>query len=266
VPYRYANYWVAMTVVIVIWGFWGSYFNPEKTVPIAFHVHAISALAWLGLLMLQIWSINNQKRDWHKQLGKLSYLMFPIMILGFVMIVDYAAEQAMIPGNSRGEFLGPSFGFSMLVAIFAYLTVYYLALKHRRNIRLHAGYMLTTPLILFESPLARVLPDIVPLAKFTGSSYPQIILDSIAISMLLSALFGLILYFWLKQQGKPFLIAALFLIAESITMYFLPKFEWARNTFFTYAEIPTGITLVVGFFAGATIVYLGWKAGKSAKL
>lgn len=264
-PYRHANYWIAFTIVIIIWGFWGSYFNSEHTVPIAFHVHAISALVWLGLLMVQIWSINNNKRHWHKSLGKVSFSLFPILIVGFVMIVDYAAEQAIMPDNSRGSFLGPSFGFSMLVAIIAYLTVYYLALKHRRNIRLHAGYMLTTPLILFESPFARILPDIVPLATITGSSYPQIILDSIAISMLLSALFGIVLYFWLKPHSTPFLIAALFLIAESITMYYLPKYEWVREAFYAYATIPTELTVTCGFLAGVAIVYFGWKANNSVK-
>ncbi len=38
----------------------------------------------------------------------------------------------------------------------AYVTLYYRALKYRRKVWLHSGYMLATPLILFESPLSRV--------------------------------------------------------------------------------------------------------------
>ena len=61
---------------------------------------------------------------------------------------------------NEGEFIafaGPSFAIGMAIAIAAYLTLFYLALKHRRNVKLHAGYMLATPLILFESPFSRVI-------------------------------------------------------------------------------------------------------------
>ena len=45
----------------------------------------------------------------------------------------------------------------MAVAIAAYVTFYYRALKYRRKVWLHSGYMLATPLILFESPFSRLL-------------------------------------------------------------------------------------------------------------
>ena len=41
-------------------------------------------------------------------------------------------------------------GVPLAVAVVAYLTLYYRALKHRRNVKLHAGYMLATPLILLR--------------------------------------------------------------------------------------------------------------------
>ena len=51
---------------------------------------------------------------------------------------------------------GASFLIGMAIAIAAYVTVYYRALKYRRKVWVHSGYMLTTPLILFESPFGRI--------------------------------------------------------------------------------------------------------------
>ena len=56
---------------------------------------------------------------------------------------------------------------------------FYLALKHRRNVKLHAGYMLATPLILFESPFSRVIDAHLPWLNVIGSEGPQALLDTI---------------------------------------------------------------------------------------
>ncbi len=259
-PYRHANYWVALTIGVIVWGFWGSYFNPPGSIPAAFHVHALTSLAWLGLLMLQIWSIQNGRRELHRFAGKLSFALFPMLIVGFVMIVNVSAAGALDPDDRGGQFFAASFGFSMAIAIAAYLTVYFLALKHRNNVALHAGYMLTTPLILFESPLSRVILDVIPLGAITGSDFPQLVLDAIVLSMLLSVVFAVVVYLRVKKYGAPFLVAAGFLVVESITMYFGPQLDWAREAFLAYARLPTWTTLVAGFLMGAMAAWLGWRA------
>ena len=57
---------------------------------------------------------------------------------------------------------GPGFMIGTMVAMAAYVTVYYRALKYRRKVWVHAGYMLSTPLILFESPFSRASSFVVP--------------------------------------------------------------------------------------------------------
>lgn len=58
-PYRFASIWIAFTLAVIVWGFWDSYFYTSRgDIPLGFHVHAISALAWVGLLGVQHWSIH----------------------------------------------------------------------------------------------------------------------------------------------------------------------------------------------------------------
>jgi hypothetical protein len=156
-------------VVLTLAGFWESYFRIAGAVPFAFHAHAFSATNWLLLLILQSATIHARHNAFHKIAGLASLGLFPLLIAGFVMIINVSAARYAAQENPFIMALGPSFGIGMLIAIAAYLTLFYQALRHRRNIRLHAGYMLATPLILFESPFSRLMDQAFPWMKFTES-------------------------------------------------------------------------------------------------
>lgn len=264
-PYRRANYFVGFTLLVIVIGFWSSYFAPIADVPHAFHVHAFTATSWVVLLMFQSWSIHSGRRNVHRVAGKLSLFLFPFLIVGFVMIINVSAVSFAANENSTARFLGPSFGFSMLFAILAYLILYYQALRHRRNVKLHAGYMLTTPLVLFESPFSRVMQDHLPFLVFTGSEAPQRILDAIVISMAMAIAFAVVMYVRDRKYGVPFLVAAILMLLQAVSMYVGTSVEWVRQSFAVYAGFPTTVTLLVGFLLGAAVSWIGWRpVGRAA--
>ena len=149
---------------------------------------------------------------------------------------------------------------AMMIAILAYLTVFYQALRHRRSVRLHAGYMLVTPLILFESPFSRIILSDLDFLIFTGSAFPQRVLDAIVIAIGLSVAFALALYLRDRKTGTPFLLAAGFLSVEAICMYVGTSIEWVRAGFGVYAAIPETVSIAAGFAAGAIVSWLGWRS------
>ena len=259
-PYRFARYFVGLTLIVIIIGFWESYFVPVAEVPRAFHVHAFTALSWVSLLLFQDWAIRSRRTGLHKIGGTLSLFLFPFLIVGFVMIINVSAASYIANESAKARFLTPSFGLSMLFAILAYLTVFYLALKHRRRVRLHAGYMLTTPLILFESPFSRIMLSYMPFLVFTTSEFPQRILDAIVISMTFSIAFALFLYLRDRKSGIPFLVAASFMCVQAICMYFGTSIEWVRQAFEAYAQIPEELTILLGFSSGAAVSWFGWRS------
>ena len=259
-PYRHAKYFVGFTLAVIVVGFWDSYFVPVAEVPTAFHVHAFTAITWVVLLLFQDWSIRSRRRNLHKLGGMLSLFLFPFLIVGFVMIINVSAAGYVANENAIARFFGPSFGLSMMIAILAYLTLFYLALKNRRDVRLHSGYMLTTPLILFESPFSRIMLSYLPFLIFTGSDFPQRILDAIVIAIGLSIAFALVLYLRDRKTGVPFLVAAGFLFVESVCMYVGTNIEWVRQGFEAYARVPTTLTILVGFLLGAAVSWFGWRS------
>ena len=259
-PYRQAHYFIVLTLAVTVVGFWGSYFQPLGDVPLAFHVHAFTAMSWVLLLLFQHWSIHSRRRGMHRTAGLLSLALFPFLIVGFVMIINVSAA-AFTESEQKGAFsLGPSFGLSMLFAIIAYLVVYFQALRNRGNVRLHAGYMLTTPLILFESPFSRVILGHMPFLVFTSSDFPQRILDAIVIAMSMSIVFAIVLYLRDRRFGTPFLVAGVLMTMQAITMYFGAHLAWVQAGFRIYAAIPDGITIFAGFVLGAVVAWSGFRS------
>jgi hypothetical protein len=147
----------------------------------------------------------------------------------------------------------------MVFAILAYVVLFYLALVNRRNVRLHAGYMLATPLVLFESPFSRIMLEHLPFLVFTKSEFPQRVLDAIVISMAMAIAFALVMFLRDRKGGIPFLVVAVLMSLQAIAMYTGTSIEWVRQGFAAYATIPDWITLVTAFAVGVATAWLGWK-------
>jgi len=264
-PYRHAHWFVGFVLLVIMAGFWASYFGADGPIPIAFHVHAISAMTWLTLLIAQHLTIQRRAHALHGLMGRASFALFPFLILGFVMIVNVTASHYAQGADPFVALLGPSFAIGMGVAIIAYLTVFYLALRNRRNIRLHAGYMLATPLILFESPFSRVIGDYFPWMNVINSDGPRQVLDTIVISDGLAILFALALWARNRKHGAPWLIAAGFMLLQAVAMWVAPDMPLIGSAFAAYAAIPPAVTLALGVAAGGAAAWFGWEAGKAPR-
>ena len=265
-PYRHGHYYVGFTLLVILTGFWASYFAPiGSAMPLAFHVHAMTASTWLLLLIAQSVAIHRRKNALHKVMGKASFALFPLLMLGFAMIINVSADRYAANESPFIAVLGPSFGIGMWVAMAAYLTLFYQALKHRRNARLHAGYMLATPMILFESPFSRAMEQFFPWMNVIGSEGPRGLLDTIVVSNALVTAFALALYFRQRKGGAPWLVAAGFMTLQSITMWFGPDWPLLADFFAAYARAPNWIMLAGAVLAGAASGWFGWHAAPGSR-
>lgn len=261
-PYKYGHYWVGFVLAMILLGFWPSYFlQVAAPIPPAFHVHAFTATSWVLLLIVQSVAIHRRNNALHRTMGKASFVLFPLLILGFVMIVNLSASRYAAEESGFAIMLGPSFGIGMATSIAAYLVLYYQALKHRGNVRLHAGYMLATPAILFESPFSRVIQNNLPWMNAIGSEGPQAVLDVIVISNALVLAVVAWLYLRDRKHGAPWLVTAFFLVLQSVVMWYANAIPGVPAAFGLYAQIPQSLTTALGLFAGVVVTWLGWQKG-----
>ena len=150
---------------MTVWAFWPSYFARLFEQPtLLHHAHGIVLALWLGMLVVQAQLIRTQRRSWHRQLGKLSYVVAP------AVVVDHDGVRAsarFAPGSRacrscrrpRCYFLALT-----LLSLVAFAVFYGLAIARRRDSQTHARWMVCT-----------VFPMVTPVTdRLIGAHLPQL--------------------------------------------------------------------------------------------
>jgi hypothetical protein len=261
-PYPRAHYYVLIVMAVIVAGFWPSYFAVWGSVPWQFHAHGVAASIWVMMVAAQSWTAHRGRLPLHRAVGKSSLLLFPFLIGGLAAIIDLTAKGFVAGDNPVRMMFGGSFLIGLALAIGAYVTVYYRALKYRRKVWLHSGYMLTTPLILFESPFGRLLNGFMPGLAIRGPGDLHLIMPAILWSMAIEL--AVIAAIWLKyrERANPFLIAAGFIVAQMLTMGLMTESALLRSLLVMIGHLPSAAVVLAGCAIGALTSWAGWQAGR----
>ena len=257
-PYPRASYIIVLLAAVTLAGFWRSYFSSDEVVPLAFHVHGIAASAWILLVGIQVWSIHHGRRSLHRQTGLFSLGLLPIFTASLVMIANVSAAGYAEGGPYYSQ-LGPVFGYATFIPFLAYPLIFSLALINRRNVHLHAGYMLATLFPLWEPGFVRILTGFVPAMSISGPDDFHKLTDGIALSISMALAVAIYMYFRNRKNGMPFLVIGLFLVLQIVGCYLIADTDVWRAWFRAYSQIPSTITVSVGFIFGALAAWIGWR-------
>ena len=142
--YRFSARFFVVFLALTVWAFWPSYFARLFEQPTSgYHAHGIVLALWLGMLVVQAQLIRTQRRSWHRQLGKLSYVVAP----GVVVITTVFVHQRVSPGLvglPQLPAMALHFLALMLLSLVAFAVFYGLAIARRRDSQTHARWMLCT--------------------------------------------------------------------------------------------------------------------------
>jgi hypothetical protein len=247
---------------VIIAGFWPSYFAPFATVPWQFHAHGVAASIWVMMVFAQSWTAHHRQLPLHRAVGRSSLLLFPFLIGGLFAIIDVTASK-FIEGQAPVTMMfGGSFLLGLMVAVAAYVLLYYLALKYRRKVWLHSGYMLATPLILWESPFSRIMIEVVPGLGIAGPQDFPHILHSIQWAMATAVLFCIVVRWRVGERAHPFTVAGVLIAVEMVAMGFMGDFAIVRSALVLIGNLSSETVVTTGFAIGAATSWAGWQAGK----
>jgi len=200
--YKNLGYFFILLVPFVFLGFYKTYFNqfPSfKETTTFIHIHAVIASIWIIMLIAQPILIRNRKNKWHKKVGKISYIVFPLLVLSFI--------PQMIRLFNSDHPTGLFFPLSDSIT----LTIFYsLAIYHRKKLSKHMRYMIGTAIVFLSPTLGRIGPFLLGLSDGVTQNILYGIIDLILI--------GLILYD--KKNGKkyqPYLVILAVWIVHQIT-------------------------------------------------
>ena len=261
-PYRNAPYYVLAVMLVIAVGFWPSYFATWGSVPWQFHAHGVAASIWVTMVLAQSWTVHKEQLPLHRAVGKSSLILFPFLIGGLTAIIDVTGKTLVASPEPVRTMFGSSFLLGLVLAIAAYVVLFYRALKHRRKVWLHSGYMLATPLILFESPFSRILNMGFPGLAIRGPDDLHLIMPAILWAMALELAFVALIWWKYREKSKPFLIAGGFIAAQFMAMGLLAGSPLLLPLLLAIGNLPSAAIVLTGFAIGAATSWAGWQAGK----
>ena len=203
--YKYLGYFLLLLIPLIFAGFYKTYFQPfpnfTKNIDAYLHIHAFIAALWVAILIVQPFLIVNKKVAWHRRVGKLSYVVFPLLILSFIprIIKMYNAGDL--------QFLFFPLADGALLILFYTLAIYY-----SKKVAKHMRYMIASALVLLGPTVGRIGPNLF--------GWSELLTQNVQYGIIYSILISLILYdIKNKRKFQPYLVAIAGFIIHQIVYH-----------------------------------------------
>lgn len=256
-PYRHAWLFIAALIATSVFAFWRSYVGVLATAPIGFHIHGVTATLWMLLLLAQSWTPHRGQLALHRLVGRATFVAMPLFAAG-AMAVLHSMAAGTIGGNPFYALWGVKLSVLDALAFGAVLYAAAMALRHRRQVRLHAGWMLSTALPLISPVLGRVFNQTVPGMIIRGPQDFPVFGGGVQLANLVAGLMALWLWRRDPRHGRPWLVALAVIIAQIVAFQLIPAGEPWKSVFGTMAGTPLPLLLALGLALGAASVWMGW--------
>jgi uncharacterized membrane protein HdeD (DUF308 family) len=191
--YRYLGYFMLLLIPLIFAGFYKSYIGqiPDFTenITIYMHIHALIATAWIAMLIAQPLLILNKKTALHRAIGKLSYIVFPLLVLSFIPQIIRNIDQGQM------LFLFYPLADGTLLVVF-----YSLAIYNRKKSPMHMRFMIANALVFLGPTIGRIGPSLF--------EWSLVVTQNVQYTIIYSILLGLILYDRANNRKyTPYLVA-----------------------------------------------------------
>ena len=152
--YKNSHYLFIAVLLMAIAGFWKTYFGKIPTfdgVSGLMHFHAVMVLTWLGILIVQPMLILNKKVEMHRLVGKMSYIVVPILLISIILLMRLSFIKNTLPAN-------PDIDLRLVgvADLTFFIPCYLLAIYFRKNTKYHARFMVMTVLPFINPALGRL--------------------------------------------------------------------------------------------------------------
>ena len=159
--YRNIGYFLLVLPPIFVAGFWIPYFsempNFDPSITAAVHLHALLLFAWIVLLVVQPLAIRFGAYDLHRDLGRMSYVVMPLIAVSAVAMI-YKEYHEHVTGGMRASsaLAAELLSACQLLLLVAFYCSAIMSIK-RRDVAAHMRYMICIALVLLPAGLARTL-------------------------------------------------------------------------------------------------------------
>jgi hypothetical protein len=214
--YKNAYLYFILAALVTVFAFMPSYFQRLEKTDAQHHLHGIAALLWLVMMICQPLLYRNGLMIWHRRIGKFSFVLVPVFIISGLNMV----RAMLLAKDNYPPQLPYQLAFIDFFTLIMFLAFFMLAIFHRKNIQLHARYMVCTVLGILIPAFTRFLflfPFITNFNRSLNASY--IIVEVILLTLLFDD----------KRSGKirsPYIIAMSLFGIQHLLMNFAKDWVW----------------------------------------
>lgn len=257
-PYRHAHWYILALFPLAGLAFWREYLSQFTTASLAFHAHGITATLWLILLAAQSWTMSRNQRQTHRTIGMASLALFPLFLVGGVGIFFGSADR-YVAGSPFHVLHAPNLVWLDVVSIGGMAYLYYQALRQRRKVHPHSGYMLATVMFLLPPILGRL--SAIPMGV-RGPETLDRLGPGIQYANLLTAGIAFFIAWRRGKHGRPFVIAGILTLVAALLFQTIGELPAWEALFARLADVPIAPFALAAGLAGGGIAYAGWVAGR----
>lgn len=172
------------------------------------HVHGALMASWVMLLVLQPVLIYKRKYRVHRFLGKLSYVIAPLIIISMFLIARQNHQTGILKKAASEVMAIQSITWMQL---FMFVLFYSLAIYFRKSTYWHMRFIIGTAIIMIGPPMNRIL-----ISYFPGIGADHILLIVLYLKTAIAAAFFLS-DFVKKKNWTPCLIVLMaFLFSDGV--------------------------------------------------
>ena len=229
--FRNSHLLFALIVPALLIGFWKSYFGtlgdlPDK-VTTTIHVHSLTMIVWIFMLVAQAWFIRSKQFALHRLVGRSSYVVAPVIVwIGLVAMREFVGREPGAVSYDQARDLNLGFG-----QLLAFAVTWSLAVVYRKQPERHIRFMISTAFSLATAIVFRILISWVP---GFGTAQAAVHGNFLVLGVLLGAL---IANDWrLGLRRSPFLVVTVMIalmyvshLAIVRTDIWLAYCEWFRS-------------------------------------
>jgi hypothetical protein len=213
--FEVSGYYFIALAGLALLGFWPTYFskffNGTADFKFYFHFHVTVISLWIASLITQPILIRRKQLKWHRLIGKLSYVLIPLIIVSVILVAH--SRHSVTEENLDIQLFVP---FKDLVIL---ATAYSIAIINRHNIDLHARGMIVCGLVFIEPALIRLI-------GYAISPFPMAYFLTIAI--VFSLLIALIFLERNQRKGRWIfpMTLGLYVIMHSVILFEVHIAPW----------------------------------------
>lgn len=256
-PYTKAHYFMLLLLPVTALAFWPSYFGILPDAPLVHHLHGITGTLWILLIAAQSFAVQTRKLRLHRTMGKLVFFLAPAMVAAFAMVTWLGAQKS-VSGHPFYAMFGHPLLTGDALLTFATPWLVYLALRHRSNMHLHGALMISTVFALLPPILARVINNYVPGMIIEGPDTLYLFGYSLYISLALTLVLAMALYFRYRAHGWPWLLAAGITALLWILFETVGRTDAWTDVVEGIAALPPIAVFVAGLLLGLAACVGGW--------